>query len=1392
MALQKQNVPYNFTKGVDTKTDEYQIFGKLSTLENGVFQTAGAVRKRNGYEEIGLNGTVSDGNAIDAYNNELVVNTGTELYSYVKENDSFQLKGAKIAVDLAKNSVIKNNYSQSNASSAYHSSGYKFFTYLNSNAADFGYTSVSLYSIIDENTGNDIVSSQILVGNVNPISTLCLGNYFVFIYIDTASNDLYYVSVNINTPSTVSSPVLLASDLGAEINNVSNACFVNNRIYVAYGSTTYVKMFYLDTSLVKSAVSNVTVAALPSNFFTIAGDAVNNQVWVSYWNGTDIKYFVRSSTLSSVLAETTATTIADISGITIVANNGAGRLYYQVTTEYPVPSINVYSIVSATVTNTGTVGTFSTLIRDVALYSKPFLWNDDFYVVTIHESLQQSTYFLVNTDGSAVAKMIQNNGGVVTINFLSDVSLLSVNTFNVALIERDLVTSVGGVFKYDVGVVEEIMSFTKPLVSETLGNNLHVSGGLLTMYDGVNVVEHGFNLFPEDIGVVPLPYGGVLADTGAEPAAYNYSVTYDWTDNEGQLHQSAPSTPETVNTHNMIRFTGNTTSGSPIIKNVKFSTYNVMPGMTITGTNIPTGAYVTDYTANSVTISANATGTATGTSFFCNTYDVKAFTSNPETNTLNFNSTLTNGQYFYVLGTCTAGDDTMVVNDASLLKVGYILQYKNYTSANNIIGLRATMANISGFQATLTNKQDLNNLPSDYNYYAGTASAQPLVSFTTSTSGGGGVTYTQSPGATLGYIAGSGVDSTSATVSFSTTPTTINYGLPTGWSISYPYLGYQGEVPFGAPVSNVYYTISSIDGNTITVDQPFQFSATNQFIDVSFFDTGGVPTGHIGENYFRVTSFDFTDWPNSPAALQPGDTIYSTSFTPNYVTVDYITPVVGPYSWLVYFSGGVTNTGSVSFNKIFTVDHYVKPGNTISGTPLTGTATVTAVSGQFNQVYVNQNISTVSTNNMVIGNLYSVQLKIPTLRITDKIANPPVISVWRTILNGTIYNRVTSVSNPVFNNKTVDYITYYDVTDDLTLAANDDLYTTGGVVENVEIPACGILTTYRNRLIGIPFERPYTWWYSKQVIPGSPVEFNDTFIQNIDQLGGPITGIMTMDDKLIFFKQSLIYYIVGDGPTSTGINNDFSQPQLIATDSGCINKKSMVLTPVGIMYQSAKGIYLLSRSLEVKYIGADVEAYNSLTITSATLVSNFNQVRMSLSDGTTLMFDYYFTQWSVFTNYDMTDACVLGASQNASTYYFVNSAGKVCKETNGQYLDDGSYIKLKIMTNWFSLAGIQGYERFYKMLVLGHYKSPHNLTFKSYFDFDSSTTQQTTVIPVTSDPGLYQYRIFLNKQKCETVRFSLEDDGLSPLGEGFYLSAITFEVGLKAGLNKMKATASYG
>ena len=106
-----------------------------------------------------------------------------------------------------------------------------------------------------------------------------------------------------------------------------------------------------------------------------------------------------------------------------------------------------------------------------------------------------------------------------------------------------------------------------------------------------------------------------------------------------------------------------------------------------------------------------------------------------------------------------------------------------------------------------------------------------------------------------------------------------------------------------------------------------------------------------------------------------------------------------------------------------------------------------------------------------------------------------------------------------------------------------------------------------------------------------------------------------MDEKLVIFEDDRIFYLTGSGPNATGQQNNFSDPQLVTSDVGCSNTRSIVQTPKGLMFMSNKGIYLLDRGLSTHYIGAPVEAYNSLTITSAILIQDENQVRFTASDG---------------------------------------------------------------------------------------------------------------------------------------------------------------------------------
>lgn len=441
-------------------------------------------------------------------------------------------------------------------------------------------------------------------------------------------------------------------------------------------------------------------------------------------------------------------------------------------------------------------------------------------------------------------------------------------------------------------------------------------------------------------------------------------------------------------------------------------------------------------------------------------------------------------------------------------------------------------------------------------------------------------------------------------------------------------------------------------------------------------------------------------------------------------------------------------------------------------------------------------------------------INVPTLRLTYKIAPNSVRLVgyrWSTAQQ--TYYQFTSISSPVLNDPSIDSIAVVDTLADTSIVGNVILYTTGGVIENIAAPACAASTLFKSRLFVLDAENRNLIWYSKQVIAGTPVEMSDLFTiyvpptQGAQGPTGPITALSAMDDKLIIFKESAIYYLTGTGPDNTGANNDFSEPVFITATVGSINPRSIVFQPQGIMFQSDKGIWMLGRDLSTSYIGADVQSFNGNTVTSALTVPSTTQVRFNLSNGTVLMFDYYYQQWGTFVGIPgITSALYQGA------HTFINSFGEVLQETPGMYTDGSNPVLLSFSTGWLKLNKLQGFQRAYFFTFLGEYFSPHKLNIQVAYDFQDQIEQTTLLTPTNvnnkyGDSPFYgsdnpygggslleQWRIFFNRQKCQSIRLTVTEvydnsKGIAP-GAGLTMSGINLVAGAKGTFPRLAAGQS--
>jgi hypothetical protein len=365
----------------------------------------------------------------------------------------------------------------------------------------------------------------------------------------------------------------------------------------------------------------------------------------------------------------------------------------------------------------------------------------------------------------------------------------------------------------------------------------------------------------------------------------------------------------------------------------------------------------------------------------------------------------------------------------------------------------------------------------------------------------------------------------------------------------------------------------------------------------------------------------------------------------------------------------------------------------------------------------------------------------------------------------------------------------YDITTGEFALEGTLLYTTGGVVENSGGPPCIGVTIYKNRLFVIDAEDRNLLWYSKQTLDATPVEMSASFTFFVDPRFGDITAISVLDDKLIVFKKTAAFYIYGNGPDNTGANNDFSDATFITSDVGVSEPRSVVRTPDGIIFKSLKGIFLLGRDLSTTYIGAPVEAYNNYTITGAQLIPDTTEVRFTLSNGTALNYDYFYRQWSVYTNYS-----AVGATLFDNIFTYIDSSGNIFTETAGTYSDNGTAIYQSFTTGWLSLVGLQGFQRIYQLYLLGTYYSAQNVTVGIAYDFDDTIVQTVTLDNTTlySELGndVSQWRINFDRQKCQAIRLTITEiaDPTNPvIGQGLSIESLNIVVGAKLSYPKLPA-----
>ena len=590
MTLVKQGVAVNFAQGLDTKTDPKQVqIGKFLSLQNSVFTKGGLLQKRNGYANISSLPNTSY-SYTTTFNGDLTA-IGPNIAAYNTANSAWVQKGSLTPLGLSTLPIIRNNLNQIACDSSVSPSGLVCTVYLETD----GTNTVNKYVVADATTGQNIIAPAPIPVSSGTVSggmrVFLVNNNFIILFTNVigGTHHLQYVAINANSGAQITTNTDIANSYVSS-NALSFDGFVANDIlYIAYDTNSggqAVVVRYLTSTFTLSAAK--TFATYTATIMSVTADITNSSapvIYASFFDsGSTLSYTLAvDKNLNTLLAPTATGLNAATANLSSAASNGICYLYNEITAAYGFdPALPDNYIGLTEINQAGSIILSSILVLGAGLASKAFAVNNLVYVLVTYQSQYQPTYFLldathsVSTAPIVAARLAYQNAGGYLTNGLPSASI-SGSTAHIPYLYKDLIqavnkntnvpagTPVNGIYSQTGVNLATFVFGTQDLDTTEIGNNLHISGGYLTSYDGYLPTENNFFLYPDMDTINPTDAASWSATGGnmhAQPDgltntnAYFYQVTYEWTDNQGNANRSAPSIPIAVTT------TGTGTAGS--------------------------------------------------------------------------------------------------------------------------------------------------------------------------------------------------------------------------------------------------------------------------------------------------------------------------------------------------------------------------------------------------------------------------------------------------------------------------------------------------------------------------------------------------------------------------------------------------------------------------------------------------------------------------------------------------------------------------------------------------------------------------------------------------------------------------------------------------------------
>lgn len=328
--------------------------------------------------------------------------------------------------------------------------------------------------------------------------------------------------------------------------------------------------------------------------------------------------------------------------------------------------------------------------------------------------------------------------------------------------------------------------------------------------------------------------------------------------------------------------------------------------------------------------------------------------------------------------------------------------------------------------------------------------------------------------------------------------------------------------------------------------------------------------------------------------------------------------------------------------------------------------------------------------------------------------------------------------------------------------------------------------THKNRVVGIGADQR-TIWDSSTYVDSVMPSFNDTVTTTVDDTNEVLIALGSLYDKLLIFTRTGVWVRYGDGPSAAGTGNDWSQPQRLPVAAGCIDPRSVVNTPLGVMYQSVRGLELVSADLGVQFLGKRVAGTTKTfpICTSAVFCEDSSTVRFTFTsseaapnsgNGAIVLYDIRRDRWAVhsvmcgMTRGNVPNAPMQGAAWHpvlgyCATHNDSSAAALIYRENTvadpTPWLDFGTYfVPLQVQMAWIKSGDLVGWQKVRRVRPLTQYFDAHGLSCQFDYDYNAgaevhSFTSAQVAVFANPATGFEMVKFIPKSGRCSAIGVTL-------------------------------------